>query len=76
MQGMPCGHFVVLCGYDAKKNQVAVADPFRLNPLSPHHNKNDTNHYMVSVSRLLNAIMLGILSYDANLLIIHPKKAD
>lgn len=68
IRGTPCGHFVVLCGYDEKKKRVVVADPHRENPLS--HN----NYYTVSSHHLINAILLGVLTYDANLLIIQPKR--
>lgn len=67
IRGEPCGHFVVLCGYALKKKRVVVADPHQANPLS-----ND-NYYKVGIQRLINAIMLGVLTYDANLLIIQPK---
>lgn len=70
IRGTPCGHFVVLCGYDAKGRSVVIADPHRENPLS--HN----NYYKVSSHRLINAIMLGVLTYDANLLIIQPKRVQ
>ncbi|MCX7117029.1 MAG: C39 family peptidase [Legionellales bacterium] len=70
IQGTACGHFVVLCGYDAKKRRVVVADPFRENPLSKN------NFYKVSIARLINAIMLGAQTYDAALLMITPKKQD
>lgn len=68
VRGTPCGHFVILCGYDQKKRLVVVADPHATNPLS--HN----NYYKVSINRLINSIMLGVLTYDANLLIIEPKE--
>ena len=67
IRGTPCGHFVVLCGYDEKKKHVIVADPHRENPLS------HDNYYKVESNRLINSIMLGVLTYDANLLIIQPK---
>lgn len=67
IQGTPCGHFVILCGYDEPNRHIIIADPHRENPLS--HN----NYYKVSSRRLINAIMLGVLTYDANLLIIKPK---
>ncbi|KTC97572.1 C39 family peptidase [Legionella erythra] len=70
IRGTPCGHFVVLCGYDAKKRLIVVADPHRENPLS------HDNYYKVSSHRLINAIMLGVLTYDANLLIIQPKSTQ
>lgn len=68
IRGTPCGHFVVLCGYDKKKKLVVVADPHRENPIS------HDNYYKVNSSRLINAIMLGVLTYDANLLIIQPQE--
>ena len=69
VRGTPCGHFVILCGYDAQKSFVVVADPHRENPLSHDY------FYQVHAPRLLSAIMLGVLTYDANLLIIQPKDA-
>lgn len=70
IHGTPCGHFVVLCGYDDVHRRVIVADPARANPLSSN------NYYKVSINRLINAIMLGVLTYDANLLIIEPKDTN
>lgn len=64
--GEPTGHFVVLHGYDARTRQVTVADPLAENPGFDSHN------YTVSMNRLVPAIMLGIMTYDANLLIIEP----
>jgi len=64
--GIPTGHFVVLCGYDKEKREVLVADPYKMNPVSNDH------YYMVSIARLLGAVLLGILTHDANLLIIEP----
>jgi hypothetical protein len=66
LRGKPMGHFVVLCGMKGK--QVLVADPYQGNPFS-----ND-GRYEVHVGRLINSIMLGIVTYDANLLIISKKK--
>lgn len=68
IRGEPCGHFVVLCGYDEKKRLVVVADPHGENPLASNP------YYKVSINRLINSIMLGVLTYDANLLIIEPKE--
>jgi hypothetical protein len=68
IRGTPCGHFVVLCGYDETNRHVVVADPHRANPIS------NNNYYKVSSYRLINAIMLGVLTADAHLLIIQPKK--
>ncbi|HHF7349514.1 TPA: C39 family peptidase [Legionella feeleii] len=69
IRGTPCGHFVVLCGYDDKRRLIVVADPHRENPIS------HDNYYKVSGHRLINAIMLGVLTYDAVLLIIQPKES-
>jgi hypothetical protein len=66
--GTPTGHFVVLCGYDKSKREVLVADPYKMNPVSNDH------YYMVSIARLLGAVLLGILTHDANLLVIEPKE--
>lgn len=67
IRGTPCGHFVILCGYDEMKRHIVVADPHRENPLS------NNNYYKVSSTNVINAILLGVLTYDANLLIIKPQ---
>ena len=66
--GHATGHFVVLCGYDTKCRKVTVADPYRPNPLGKDLS------YEVSLDRLVCAIMLGVLTYDANLLVIRPRR--
>ncbi len=68
IKGEPAGHFVVITGYDEAKNVVSVADPVEPNPLGKGQ------LYTVTFDRLINSIMLGIVTYDANLLIIEPKK--
>ena len=68
IRGGPSGHFVVLSGYDNKDRQVLIADPLITNPVS------SSNQYQVSIDRVICAILLGILTYDANLLIIEPAK--
>ncbi|MCC6909107.1 MAG: hypothetical protein IT430_14285 [Phycisphaerales bacterium] len=68
LRGEPTGHFVVLCGYDAATRQVLVADPLASNPLSPDL------RYHVDIDRLICSIMLGSITYDANLLILEPKE--
>ncbi|MCA9132559.1 MAG: hypothetical protein KDA45_05380 [Planctomycetales bacterium] len=67
VRGYPCGHFVVLCGYDQTARTVSVADPYLPNPLGEEH------HYDVQLDRLIAAILLGVLTYDANLLVIEPR---
>jgi hypothetical protein len=64
--GSASGHFVVLAGYDDETKTVRVADPLYKNPAF------DSHHYDVAMDRLINAILLGILTYDANLILIEP----
>ncbi|MFO0999494.1 MAG: hypothetical protein U0936_04100 [Planctomycetaceae bacterium] len=66
--GLPSGHFAVLCGYDSIERSVLVADPFHPNPLSTNYK------YEVSLDRVVCSILLGILTYDANLLIVRPRE--
>lgn len=68
IRGVPSGHFVVIYGYDAKRRKVFIADPLLPNPQS------QGQLYSVSVSHLICAILLGVLTYDAKLLIIEPKE--
>jgi hypothetical protein len=68
IKGEPAGHFVVITGYDEEKNCVYLADPMEPNPLGKGL------VYSVDFVRLINSIMLGIVTYDANLLMIEPKK--
>lgn len=63
--GDPTGHFVVVHGYDPGTDSVLVADPLHANPRGSHN-------YRVGVLRLLGAILLGVLTYDGNLLVLAP----
>lgn len=69
IRGQPAGHFVVLCGYDRKAREVLVADPLESNPHSP------TRRYSIDIDRVISSILLGVLTYDANLLIIDQAPA-
>ena len=64
----PPGHFVVVSGITPDENIVSIADPLKNNPLANGH------YYEVDIHRLINSIMLGMVTYDANLLIIRPKQ--
>ncbi len=66
--GYPSGHFVVLCGYDKQQRAVLVADPYASNPMGGKH------YYAIGTDRVIRAILLGVLTYDANLLVIEPKR--
>ncbi len=66
VRGEPQGHFVVLRGYDPLTKRVRVADPYHKNPWSQNLD------YEVSIERAITAILLGVLTFDANLLVIRP----
>lgn len=66
VRGEPTGHFVVLSAYDRIHKTVSVADPLDPNPVSPDR------HYTVGIDRLIHSILMGVLTYDGNLLIIRP----
>jgi hypothetical protein len=66
IRGKPSGHFVVLCGYRPSTRKVTIADPMFPNPRFP------ALKYDISIDRVLCSVLLGILTYDANLLVIEP----
>jgi len=68
IRGDPQGHFVVLAGYDRDKDHVMVADPLGGTQWV------DASRYPVGMDRLLTAILLGVLTYDANLLVLEPRR--
>ncbi len=68
IRGEPVGHFVVLTGHRRDTREILIADPLP-NPLA------GSRYYAVQVQRLIGAILLGVMTYDANLLIIEPKSA-
>lgn len=68
VRGEPVGHFVVLTGHRRGAREILIADPLETNPLVR------TRYYAVQVQRLIGAILLGVMTYDANLLVIEPKR--
>lgn len=66
VRGYPMGHFVVLCGLADDMKSIVVADPYQENPYFKD------NYYEVKASHLINSIMLGMATFDANLLAIQP----
>jgi hypothetical protein len=68
VRGESTGHFVVLAGYNKADRSVLIADPLLPNPLA------SGSYYPVNIYRLICAIILGVLTYDGNLLIISEKK--
>jgi hypothetical protein len=69
VRGEPVGHFVVLTGYRRVTREILIADPHEGNPLVR------SRYYAVRVQRLIGAILLGTMTYDANLLVIEPTTA-
>ena len=67
VRGVPAGHFVVIAGYDLQRRKVLVVDPYQKNPYGGLH------EYWISADRVMAAILLGIVTHDANLLVIHPR---
>lgn len=68
--GHPVGHFVVLSGYDEDADAVMISDPLHPNP------KRNERHYWSPIEHVSAAIFLGIVTYDANLLVIQPKMKE
>jgi len=68
IHGTPAGHFVVLCGLDRRRQRVLVADPLQRMPGSRD------GRYWVGMHRLIGAILLGVLTYDGNLLVLEGAK--
>ena len=66
VRGHPVGHFVVIAGWDERQRRVMVVDPYQPNPWGPSH------EYWISVDRVVAAILLGIVTHDANLLVVYP----
>jgi hypothetical protein len=65
VEGFATGHFVVLSGYDPALRRVEVSDPYPDTPFASHY-------YSVGIDRVLGAILLGVLTYDANFLVLEP----
>jgi hypothetical protein len=66
--GHPVGHFVIIAGWDDARRRVLIVDPYQPNPYGATH------EYWVGVDRVLAAILLGIVTHDANLLVIYPAR--
>jgi hypothetical protein len=66
VRGLPAGHFVVIAGYNRHKRTVLVVDPYTRHPYGPLH------EYWINIDRLIGAVLLGIVTHDANLLVIYP----
>jgi len=60
--GYPVGHFVLASHLDTDRHTVRVADPLADNP------RYGRPHYDVDIQHLFNSILLGVVTYDANLI--------
>jgi len=65
LRGLPVGHFVVICGIDRETGTAEIADPW------PHEG---VHRHSLPYDRLACAILLGVLTYDANLLVLSPQR--
>ena len=63
IRGFPAGHFVVITGYNRIKRTLLVADPY-----------GPTQEYWSNIDRVISAILLGVVTYDSNLLVIHSPR--
>ena len=63
VRGVPSGHFVVVTDYNDEAREVNIADPYLPNP-------NAQLLYSIRLEHLVCSILLGVVTYDANLLII------
>lgn len=70
IRGNPVGHFVVLSGYYPKTGRFLVRDP------STHIPFSSSGTYLVRGDRLIAAILLGDITYDAVLLVVSPGKTN
>lgn len=66
LAGTPTGHFVVVRGIDSARRELFLADPFLHRPYPGRHD------YAVPIRRFFNALMLGVVTNDAKLLVIRP----
>lgn len=68
VRGEPAGHFVVISGHNPESGHFVVRDPSSHSPFSR------SGTYSVDAERLIAAIMLGDITYDAVLLVVSTKE--
>lgn len=66
--GEPAGHFLVIRGYHGHGKEFLVSDPYKNLPMTA------SGTYEVDAQRLLNAILLGDVTYDGVLLVVDPMR--
>jgi hypothetical protein len=67
IRGQPAGHFVVICGYYPRSDKFVICDPSIHSPFSR------SGKYSVPAERMIPAILLGEVTYDAVLLVLSPR---
>lgn len=65
VRGLPAGHFVVLAGWNFSQRRVLVVDPYQPHRYGP------ALRYWLSIDRVVAAILLGIVTHDANVLVVY-----
>lgn len=65
--GDPTGHFVIISGVDQGGTRFRISDPSTDNP------RHGSGTYWVDGYRLVGAILLGVTTYDGNILIIRRR---
>jgi len=66
VHGVPSGHFVVIAGFDHGTGKLLVVDPYQPHRYGP------VLRYWVNADRVVGAILLGIVTHDANMLVVYP----
>lgn len=68
VRGEPTGHFVVINGYEKWGRRLSIVDPLEHDAVDAH------GRIEVDSDRLINAILLGDVTYDAVLLEVWPSE--
>ena len=58
-----------LVGEKVDHRKVLVVDPYQPNPYGRSH------EYWIAIDRVVAAVLLGIVTHDANLLVVYPARA-
>lgn len=71
IRGLAQGHFVVFSDYDPLSMTLHVADPY-------FYSRNDlgtseSRYHRFPLTHVVSAVMLGVLTYDANLIVVRPQ---
>lgn len=68
--GDPQGHFVIITGVSEDGKTAWISDPHEHNPAY------EGQHYSVNTMELINSILIGVITYDANLILIQPEQKE